>query len=47
VVIVDDVLTAGATLKAVGHTLKQAEPASLCALTIAIADPRRRGFEAI
>jgi len=47
VVIVDDVLTAGATLKAVGRTLKQAEPASLCAITIAIADPRLRGFEAI
>ena len=47
VLVVDDVLTTGATLKAVGHLLKQTHPASVCALTIAIADPRRRGFEAI
>jgi ComF family protein len=47
VVVVDDVTTTAATLKAVAHLLKQADPASLCAMTIAIADPRRRGFEAI
>jgi ComF family protein len=47
VVVIDDVMTAGATLKSLGHLLKQAEPASLCAMVIAIADPRRRGFEAI
>ena len=47
VVVVDDVMTSGATLAAVGRVLKQARPASLCALVLAIADPKRRGFEVI
>lgn len=47
IVVIDDVMTTGATLKAVGHLLKQVEPASLSAMVIAVADPRHRGFEAI
>lgn len=47
VIVVDDVMTSGATLKAVGYVLKHAAPASLCAIVLAIADPRHRGFEAI
>ena len=47
VIVVDDVMTVGATLKEVGRTLKKAEPASLCAIVLAIADPKGRGFEAI
>jgi ComF family protein len=47
VVVIDDVLTTGATLKEVGRTLKKAGPASLCAMILAIADPRHRGFESI
>jgi ComF family protein len=47
VLVVDDVMTTGATLKSVGHLLKQAKPASLCAVVLAVADPKGRGFEAI
>jgi predicted amidophosphoribosyltransferase len=44
---VDDVMTTGATIKALGMELKKAKPASLAAVVVAIADPRGRGFEAI
>jgi ComF family protein len=47
VIVVDDVMTTGATLQAVGRVIKEAEPASLCAIVVAIADPRHRDFEAI
>ncbi len=47
VVIVDDVMTTGATLKSLARCLKQAEPASISAIVIAVADPKRRGFEVI
>ena len=47
VVVVDDVMTSGATLQAVARVLKKAEPASLCVMALAIADPKRRGFEVI
>jgi ComF family protein len=47
VLVVDDVMTTGETLRAVARVLKAAGPASLCALVIAIADPRHRDFEAI
>jgi ComF family protein len=47
VVVVDDVMTTGATLQAVGRVLKEAEPASLCAIVVAVADPRHRDFQAI
>ena len=47
VVIVDDVVTTGATLQSVARTLRPAGPASLSAIVIAIADPRGKDFEAI
>ena len=45
VVVVDDVMTTGSTLRAVARVLRQAEPASLCAIVLAVADPKGRGFE--
>jgi ComF family protein len=47
VVLIDDVMTTGATLKSFARCLKEAQPASLSAIVIAIADPKRRGFEVI
>jgi ComF family protein len=47
VTIVDDVLTTASTLKAVGRALQDAKPASLCAVVLAIADPRRRDFQTV
>jgi ComF family protein len=47
VIVVDDVMTTGATMLEVARTLKHAEPASLCAIVLAIADPKGRGFETI
>ncbi len=47
VIVIDDVFTVGATMNEMARVLKQAEPASLCAMVLAIADPRRKGFEAI
>ena len=45
VVLVDDVTTSGATLRSLAHVLHAAGPASLSACVLAVADPRRRGFE--
>ena len=47
VVVVDDVMTSGSTLHEVARTLRRAEPASLCAAVLAIADRKGRGFEVI
>jgi ComF family protein len=47
VVVVDDVMTTGATIRALGRQLAKAEPAALSAVVLAIADPKGRGFEAI
>jgi competence protein ComFC len=47
VVVVDDVKTTGATLQSAARALEEAKPASLSAITIAIADPKGRGFEQI
>ena len=47
VVVIDDVMTTGATLQALGRVLKAAEPASMSAIVIAVADPRGRGFQAV
>ena len=45
VLVIDDVVTTGATLQAVARTLKPAKPARLDALLVAIADPKGRDFQ--
>jgi ComF family protein len=47
VAIVDDVTTTGATLRAVARTLQYAEPASLSAIVLAVADPLGQDFQVI
>jgi ComF family protein len=47
VVVVDDVMTTGATLQSLGRVLMKAKPARLSAIVLAIADPRGQGFERI
>lgn len=47
VVVIDDVMTTGATLQAVGRALVAAKPASLSAIVVSLADPRHANFEAI
>lgn len=47
VVLVDDVLTTGATLVSLARTLKKASPRSISALVLAVADPKGRAFEVI
>lgn len=47
VVIVDDVMTTGATLQEVGRTLLQAQPSKLSAIVLAVSDPKRKDFERI
>jgi len=45
--VVDDVMTTGATLQAVGRALLAAEPAEISAAVLAVADPLHRDFEMI
>ena len=47
VVLIDDVTTTGATLQAAARALVEAKPASLCALVVAVADPKHQDFQAI
>ena len=47
VVLVDDVLTTGATLVSLARTVKKANPRSISAVVLAVADPKGRAFEVI
>jgi ComF family protein len=47
VVVIDDVMTTGSTLKTVAQTLHAARPASISALVLAVADPKGRDFRAV
>jgi len=47
VVLVDDVMTTGATLREAGRTLREGRPGELSAIVLAVADPRGRGFTAV
>jgi ComF family protein len=47
VTVVDDVLTTGATLQAVARCIKEAKPACINAIALAIADPEGRNFEVL
>src|ERR1700722_15596494 len=44
VVLIDDVMTTAATLKSAARAIMQAEPASVSAVVLAGADPRRQDF---
>jgi ComF family protein len=46
-VLVDDVMTTGATLRSFGQCLWPGRPAGLSAVVAAIADPRGRGFQTV
>jgi ComF family protein len=47
VLIVDDIMTTGATLQSFARTLRHAEPASLSVLVLAVADPLGQDFQVI
>lgn len=47
VIVIDDVTTSGATLQSVARTLREAHPAGLNAVVVAIADPRHYDFQMI
>jgi len=47
IIVIDDVMTTGATMVSLARTLKAAKPASISSLVLAVADPKGREFEVI
>lgn len=47
VVVIDDVTTSGATLREIARTLVAANPVSLSAIVLAVADPKGRDFQSV
>jgi len=47
VVLVDDVMTTGSTLRSLARALLAAKPASISAIVLAVADPKHHDFEVI
>ncbi len=47
VVLMDDVMTTGATLRAAARVMESASAARISALVVGVADPRRDGFESV
>jgi ComF family protein len=45
VVLVDDVMTSGSTLRSAARTLARGAPASISVLAVAVADPKGRAYE--
>ncbi len=47
VTLIDDVMTSASTLKSAASSLRDAEPATIHAIVLAVADPRRRDFQTV
>ena len=47
IVLVDDVMTSGATLVSLARTLRKAKPRCISAMVLAVADPKGRAFEVV